>query len=441
MKEFYLGVSGGGPQELPRRRRATGAASAGWREAIRWPSTSTRSRRAIPRQREAELLRALPGQIAQAQRARACCAQAPRRRRPDEHRLARGARAAAGDAQVRAARAAEGAAPPFGGLAAIRSRPLWPRVFASPGHRSTSPRARHDDYWRTARALFAAGFRRGDLVHNRFTYHLTPGRLDDRTGAHALGCTVFPAGTGQTEQQVEAIADLQPDGYVGTPSFLKILLEKAPSSGRDVAVARKARRVGRGVSADAARLDQRARHRRVSVLRTADLGLIAYETPAREGLVARRRRDLEIVRPGTGDPVRRGEVGEVVVTTFNPDYPLIRFGTGDLSAVLPGASPCGPHQHAHQGLDGPRRPDHQGEGHVRASRAGGRDRAAPPGGAARAAGRRRRDGETMHDAQGRMRTTVRRHWPRRSAKRLRSSPSCAARSSSSRRAACPTTAR
>lgn len=231
------------------------------------------------------------------------------------------------------------AARPFGGFAAARWGRACHRVFASPGP-LYEPEGARPDYYRLARALFAAGFREGDLVHNTFSYHFTPAGSMMETAAHALGCTVFPAGVGQTEQQLAAIADLRPNAYVGTPSFLRILLDKAdelglacsftkafvsgeafPPSLRDAFAAR-------GIAA-------------FQAYATADIGLIAYETPAREGLVLDEDIVLEIVRPGTGDPVAPGEVGEVVVTTFNPDYPLIRFGTGDLSAVLPGASPCG----------------------------------------------------------------------------------------------------
>jgi phenylacetate-CoA ligase len=231
------------------------------------------------------------------------------------------------------------AAPPFGGFAAVRWGAACRRVFASPGP-LYEPEAARPDYYRLARALHAAGFRAGDLVHNTFSYHFTPAGSMMETAAHALGCTVFPAGIGQTEQQVAALADLQPNAYTGTPSFLRIMLDKAdelgvqpsftkafvsgeafPPSLRDAFAAR-------GIQA-------------FQAYATADIGLIAYETPAREGLVVDEDVIVEIVRPGTGDPVAPGEVGEVVVTTFNPDYPLIRFGTGDLSAVLPGVSPCG----------------------------------------------------------------------------------------------------
>jgi phenylacetate-CoA ligase len=233
---------------------------------------------------------------------------------------------------------------PFGGFAATqwgRATEGPARVFASPGP-IYEPEGRRADYWRMARALFAAGFRNGDLVHNCFSYHHTPAGSMFETGAHALGCTVFPGGVGQTEQQVQAIADLRPDGYVGTPSFLRIIAEKADEMGVNIASVTKAL-----VSAEPfpASLRDALLARGIAgyqVYGSADLGNIAYETEAREGLVVDEGVLVEIVRPGTGDPVAAGEVGEVVVTTLaNGDYPLIRFGTGDLSAVLPGRSPCG----------------------------------------------------------------------------------------------------
>jgi len=229
---------------------------------------------------------------------------------------------------------------PFGGLAAAG----WgeaARVFASPGP-IYEPEGRRADYWRLARSLFAAGFRRGDLVHNCFSYHFTPAGSMLETGAHALGCTVFPAGIGQTEQQVQAMSELKPAGYVGTPSFLRIILEKADEMGVALPSLKKAL-----VSAEAfpKSFCDALLARGIAGFQayaTADLGTIAYETEAREGLVIDEGVLVEIVRPGTGDPVAEGEVGEVVVTSlFNADYPLIRFATGDLSALLPGMSPCG----------------------------------------------------------------------------------------------------
>ncbi|MCK6450540.1 MAG: phenylacetate--CoA ligase family protein [Alphaproteobacteria bacterium] len=231
------------------------------------------------------------------------------------------------------------AAPPFAGLNATAPGELG-RIFVSPGP-IFDPEGRRADYWRLARALYAAGFRRGDILHNCFAYHLTPAGSMLEMGAHALGCAVVPAGPGNTEQQVQAIVGLRPQGYVGTPSFLKIILDKAAELGADVSSLKRAL-----VSAEALPASLRAelKGRGVATLQcyaSADLGLIAYESPALEGMIVDEGIILEIVRPGTGDPVPEGEVGEVVVTTFNEDYPLVRFATGDLSAIMPGASPCG----------------------------------------------------------------------------------------------------
>lgn len=228
---------------------------------------------------------------------------------------------------------------PFGGYATISWGPACRRVFASPGQ-LYEPEGAAADYHRMARALHAAGFRAGDLVHNAFSYHLTPAGSMMETGAHALGCTVFPAGVGQTEQQLAAIADLQPQAYVGTPSFLRILLDKADEAGMRLPFTKAF------VTAEAfpASMREAFAARGIDAYEayaTADLGLIAYQTEARDGLVLDEDVVTEIVRPGTGDPVEAGEVGEVVVTSFNPDYPLIRFATGDLSAFLPGLSACG----------------------------------------------------------------------------------------------------
>jgi phenylacetate-CoA ligase len=228
----------------------------------------------------------------------------------------------------------------FGGFSTMGFGAAMPRVFASPGP-IYEPEGVGKDYWRMARAIFAAGFRPGELIHNCFSYHFVPAGSMMETGAHALGCTVFAGGTGQTEQQVQAMAELRPAGYIGTPSFLKIILEKAADMGVALPSVRKAMMggeafppslrdwfTGRGVNA-------------YQCYATADLGLIAYETAAREGLVLDEGVIVEIVRPGTGDPVPEGDVGELVVTSLNPDYPLIRFGTGDLSAVLSGNCPTG----------------------------------------------------------------------------------------------------
>lgn len=236
----------------------------------------------------------------------------------------------------------------FGGFAAVVKGPKMPRIFASPGP-IYEPDVAAQDYWRIGRAMHAAGFRSGDLVHNSFSYHMTPGAFMMESGAHAVGCSVFPAGTGQTEQQLAAIVDLQPQCYSGTPSFLRILLEKAQEASVDVSSLRKGLVSGEACPPS---LREWFGTQGVDVYQcyaTADLGLIAYETSAREGLVIDEGVIVEIVRPGTGDPVPEGEVGELVVTTLNPHYPLIRFGTGDLSAVLPGTCPTG---RSHQRIKG-----------------------------------------------------------------------------------------
>ena len=291
-----------------------------------------------PQQRERDLLTRLPAQIAHAKANAPAFAKLLAEVDPESVTTRE---ALAGLPVIRKSELLElqKAARPFGGFAAVKWGRDCRRVFASPGP-LYEPESARIDYYRLARALFAAGFREGDLVHNTFSYHFTPAGSMMETAAHALGCTVFPAGVGQTEQQVAAIADLAPNAYTGTPSFLRIILDKAdelgvkssftkafvsgeafPPSVRDAFAAR-------GISA-------------YQAYATADIGLIAYETEARDGLIADEDVIIEIVRPGTGDPVGEGEVGEVVVTTLNPDYPLIRFGTGDLSAVLAGASPCG----------------------------------------------------------------------------------------------------
>lgn len=231
-------------------------------------------------------------------------------------------------------------APPFGGLTATPLARLA-RIFASPGP-IYDPEGARLDYWRFARALFAAGFRPGDIVHNSFSYHLSPGGAMAEGGARALGCPVIPAGTGQAELQLRLIQDVRPTAYVGTPSFLVQLLDKGRELGLDTGSLRKAVVSGEAFPR-AARERLRDQHGidAFEIYGTADLGLIAYETAAREGLVVDEAILVEIVRPGTGEPVPPGEVGELVATAFNPDYPLIRFATGDLSAVLPGESPCG----------------------------------------------------------------------------------------------------
>jgi phenylacetate-CoA ligase len=234
---------------------------------------------------------------------------------------------------------------PFGGLATIGWRGLAGasgarRVFQSPGP-LYEPEGAAADYWRMARALWAAGFRRGDLAHCSFSYHLTPAGAMMDAAAQAIGCTVFPAGVGNTELQLRAMADLQPHGYIGTPGFLKTLLEQAAQGNVAIGSLTKAL-----VSGEACPPTLRAwLHERGVVATqcygTADLGLVAYETAAHDGLVVDEGVIVEIVRPGTGDPAPEGEVGEVLVTVLNPDYPLIRFATGDLSAMLPGRCPTG----------------------------------------------------------------------------------------------------
>ncbi len=229
--------------------------------------------------------------------------------------------------------------PPFGGLN-VTPPGKARRLLMSPGP-IFEPEGSGRDWWGAARALYAAGFRSGDVVHNSFAYHLTPGGFILESGAHALGCAVIPGGVGNTEQQLEAIAHYRPSGYVGTPDFLKILLDTAAKSGKDASSIKRALVSGAALPGS---LRDELRLRGVAVLQcyaTAELGVIAYESPAREGMIVNESVIVEIVRPGTGDPVADGEVGEVVVTSFNPDYPMIRLATGDLSALLPGLSPCG----------------------------------------------------------------------------------------------------
>ena len=309
-----------------------------------------------PAEREAALMAALPAQVAHAQRntpafaallagidpasvtSREALARLPVTRKHELHARQQAARTT-GDAH-RSAGAGASAEDAFGGFAATGFGAAMPRVFCSPGP-IYEPEGSRRDYWRMARALYAAGFRAGDLAHNCFSYHFVPAGAMMESGAHALGCTVFPGGTGQTEQQVQAMAELRPAGYIGTPSFLKLILERATELKQPLPSLTKAL-----LSAEAfpPSLRDWLAARGVAGYQcygTADLGLIAYETEAREGLVLDEGVIVEIVRPGTGDAVPEGEVGELVVTTLNPDYPLIRFGTGDLSAVLPGPCPTG----------------------------------------------------------------------------------------------------
>jgi phenylacetate-CoA ligase len=312
-----------------------------------------------PAERESAQCAALPGMVAQAKAqapafaeilrgvdaaaiaSRAALARLPVTRKPELLERQKASRAREDATQE-----------PFGGFSAIGWRALVAtphgarRVFQSPGP-IYEPEGHAADYWRIARALFAAGFRSGDLIHNSFSYHLTPGAFMMETGAHAIGCTVFAGGVGNTELQLQAIGHLRPQGYTGTPSFLKILLDKAAELGHAMPWLKKALVSGEACPPS---LRDWLRERGIEAYQcyaTADVGLIAYETAAREGLVIDEGVIVEIVRPGTDDPVpepapgQQPEVGEVVVTTLNPDYPLIRFGTGDLSAVLAGPCPTG----------------------------------------------------------------------------------------------------
>ncbi|GAC1330857.1 MAG: AMP-binding protein [Beijerinckiaceae bacterium] len=229
--------------------------------------------------------------------------------------------------------------PPFGGLNASRAAGLK-RLLVSPGP-IFEPEGNAKDWWGAARAFFAAGFRKGDIVLNCFSYHLTPGGHIMESGALALGCPVIPGGIGNTDQQVEAIRYLKPSGYCGTPDFLKTLLDRARDLKSDAASIKRALVSGAALPAS---LRGELKDRGIDVYQayaTADLGVIAYESAQSEGLIINEGLIVEIVRPGTGEPVRPGEVGEVVVTRLNSDYPLLRFATGDLSAMLPETSPCG----------------------------------------------------------------------------------------------------
>ena len=231
------------------------------------------------------------------------------------------------------------AAPPFGGF--VSGPPgSFARLFTSPGP-IFEPEPTDADPWRGARALFAAGFRPGDVVLNTFSYHLTPGGFIFDASARALGCAVIPAGPGNTEAQFELIEAYRPVGYSGTPDFLKILLDAAESAGRDVSSIKRALVSG---AAFPKSLQEEIKSRGVEAYQafgTADLGLVAFETPAREGMVVNENLILEIVRPGTGDPVSEGDVGEIVVTSLDLHHPWIRLALGDLTAFLPGRSACG----------------------------------------------------------------------------------------------------
>jgi len=229
--------------------------------------------------------------------------------------------------------------PPFGGFNVMPPDKAR-RLMMSPGP-IFEPECESPDGYGAAGALFACGFRSGDIVHNAFSYHLTPGAFIFESGLHALGCAVIPGGVGNSDQQLDAIAHFKPSGYVGTRDFLKVLLDGAKKSGKNTSSLRRALVSGAALPAT---LRQELGARGIDVLSCyaiAEVGVIAYETAARDGMVVNEHVIVEIVRPGTGDPVPEGDVGEVVVTSFNPDYPMIRLATGDLSAMLAGRSPCG----------------------------------------------------------------------------------------------------
>ncbi len=292
-----------------------------------------------PEQREGELFNALPNYIAHAQsksvawgsllngmqaqdiNSRKALARLPVLRKPELKTM-------------------QEALPPFGGLN-TESPGAVPRLFMSPGP-IFEPEGNGDDPWRSARALYAAGIRKGHILQNCFGYHLTPGAWMVDAGARKIGCSIIAAGIGQTEQQIDVMRALKPDAYVGTPSFLRIIIEKAQELKLDISQLKRAL-----CAAEALPPSLRAWFKENGVetvlqwYGTAELGMVAYESEALEGMILDEECILEIVRPGTGDPVPDGEVGEIVITNFNLTYPMIRFGTGDLSAVLPGVSPCG----------------------------------------------------------------------------------------------------
>ena len=228
---------------------------------------------------------------------------------------------------------------PLGGLNAVPLQNLL-HIFQSPGP-TYDAEGIGTDWWGTARALFAAGFRKNDIVHNAFSYHFTPAGVMLERGAHALGCAVFPAGVGNTDLQIQAIHDIKSSAYVGTPTFLSIILKRARELGKDISSIKKACVGGEGLPNSLRQIIENHGIHCSQIYASADLGNIAFETAARDGLVVDERLLIEIVQPGTGNPVLDGQVGEVVATLFCPEYPLIRFATGDLSTVLPGESPCG----------------------------------------------------------------------------------------------------
>lgn len=291
-----------------------------------------------PAQRERDLLARLPGQVAHARSHSEHYASVLRAVDPN----AISTRAALASLPVTRKSdlvGLQGSRKPFGGLNATPPSGLA-RIFMSPGP-IYDPEGRRPDYWHAARTLHAAGFRAGDVVLNCFSYHLTPAGSMFETGLHRLECAVIPGGVGQTELQARAVADLEPSGYVGTPSFLRLILEKCDELGLASGSIRRALVSGEAFLPPVRQLLAERGIEAFQAYGTADLGLVAYETSAREGLVMNEEMILEIVRPGTGEPVPGGEVGEVVVSVFNADYPLLRFATGDLSAILPGKSPCG----------------------------------------------------------------------------------------------------
>jgi phenylacetate-CoA ligase len=299
-----------------------------------------------PAEREAAILAALPVQVARAQRTAALgemLAGVDAGRITSRTALA--ALPVTRKHELLERQKAQRAQDPFGGFSTIGWRGLRHpagarKVFQSPGP-IYEPEGLASDYWRIARALFAAGFRAGDLMHNSFSYHLTPAGSMMETGALALGCTVFAGGVGNTELQLQAMQDLRPHAYCGTPSFLRIVIEKAAETG--VALPSLTKALVSGEAFPPSLRDWLAERgiAGYQCYATADVGLIAYETSARQGLVIDEGVIVEIVRPGTGDPVADGEVGEVIVTVLQADYPLVRFGTGDLSAILPGPCPTG----------------------------------------------------------------------------------------------------
>ena len=301
-------------------------------------SLETRS----PQERERELMARLPQLVARAQTA------------PGWGRILDGVKAAGIDSRAALAQLPvtrksdlkdlQHGDTPFGGLTTTPTRQMR-HLFMSPGP-IFDPEGPSQDWWRFARPMAAVGLRAGHIVQNCFTYHFTPAAFMVEGGAARLGCAVIPAGIGQTEMQVQAMAELKPDAYIGTPSFLKIIIEKAREMGADISSVQRAV-VGAEALPPSLRkwLQDNGVRNVLQMYGSADIGNIAYETQTdgqvNPGMILDEDLILEIVRPGTGDPVAEGEVGEVVITSFNPDYPLIRFGTGDLSAILTGASPCG----------------------------------------------------------------------------------------------------